>query len=133
MIKKLSTLIGTLTYAGLAAAGPMDQATSAAMLGFSAAHSPDEQAVERRFDADLAAAERREWMQTMASEPNQVGSAHDKANAEFMLHKFRDWGWDASIETFSVLYPIPKHISLQLIAPKQFTARLHEPAIKGDA
>ncbi|MGC2462419.1 MAG: M28 family metallopeptidase [Steroidobacteraceae bacterium] len=133
MIKKLSTLIGTLTYAGLAAAGPMDQATSAAMLGFSAAHSPDEQAVERRFDADLNAAELREWMQTMASEPNQVGSAHDKANAEFMLHKFRDWGWDASIETFSVLYPMPKHISLQLIAPKQFTARLHEPAIKGDA
>lgn len=133
MIKKLSTLIGTLTYAGLAAAGPMDQATSAAMLGFSAAHSPDEQAVERRFDADLDAAELREWMQTMASEPNQVGSAHDKANAEFMLHKFRDWGWDASIETFIVLYPIPKHISLQLIAPKQFTARLHEPAIKGDA
>ena len=53
----------------------------------------------------------------MSSEPNQVGSPHDKANAEFMLQQFRDWGWDAHIETFSVLYPTPKRIALQLLAP----------------
>jgi N-acetylated-alpha-linked acidic dipeptidase len=133
MIKKLPTLIGALIYAGVTAAGPADQASSGAMLGFSAANSLDEQAAERHFDAELNAGELREWMRTMASEPNQVGSAHDKANAEFMLQKFREWGWDASIETFSVLYPTPRHIALQLIAPKQFTARLAEPAIKGDA
>lgn len=133
MIKKLPTLIGALIYAGVTAAGPADQASGGAMLGFSAANSLDEQAAERHFDAELNAGELREWMRTMASEPNQVGSAHDKANAEFMLQKFREWGWDASIETFSVLYPTPRHIALQLIAPKQFTARLAEPAIKGDA
>jgi N-acetylated-alpha-linked acidic dipeptidase len=133
MQKNIPTLIGSLIYAALVAAAPLDQTSSAAMLGFSAMHALDEQATERRFDADLNAAELREWMQAMASEPNQVGSAHDKANADFMLHKFRDWGWDASIETFSVLYPTPKHISLQMIAPKKFTARLHEPRIQGDA
>ena len=133
MIKIISMLIGAAIYAGLVAADPTDQATGSAMLGFSAAHTLDEQAAERHFDADLNAAELREWMRTMASAPNQVGSAHDKANAEFMLQKFRDWGWDASIETFSVLYPTPRHLSLQLIAPKQFTAKLAEPAIKGDA
>ncbi|HXL97145.1 MAG TPA: M28 family peptidase, partial [Steroidobacteraceae bacterium] len=133
MIKIISMLIGAAIYAGLVAADPTDQATGSAMLGFSAAHTLDEQAAERHFDADLNAAELREWMRTMASAPNQVGSAHDKANAEFMLQKFRDWGWDASIETFSVLYPTPRHLSLQLIAPKQFTAKLKEPAIKGDA
>ena len=69
----------------------------------------------------------------MSSGPNQVGSPHDKANAEFMLQKFRDWGWDAQIETFNVLYPTPKHESLQLIAPRKFTARLQEPPIAGDA
>ena len=133
MIKIISMLIGAAIYAGLVAADRTDQATGSAMLGFSAAHTLDEQAAERHFDADLNAAELREWMRTMASAPNQVGSAHDKANAEFMLQKFRDWGWDASIETFSVLYPTPRHLSLQLIAPKQFTAKLAEPAIKGDA
>ena len=133
MIKIISMLIGAAIYAGLVAADPTDQATGSAMLGFSAAHTLDEQDAERHFDAELNAAELREWMRTMASAPNQVGSAHDKANAEFMLQKFRDWGWDASIETFSVLYPTPRHLSLQLIAPKQFTAKLAEPAIKGDA
>jgi N-acetylated-alpha-linked acidic dipeptidase len=133
MIKKLLTVIGALIYAGLAAAGSTDQASGGALLGFSAAHSLDEQAVEQHFDADLNAGELREWMRTMASEPNQVGSMHDKANAEFMLQKFREWGWDASIETYSVLYPTPRHIALQLIAPKHYTARLAEPAIKADA
>jgi len=128
--QKLPTAIGALMYAAIAAAGPTDQASGGAMLGFSAAHSLDEQATERLFDADLNAGELREWMRTMASEPNQVGSVHDKANAEFMLQKFREWGWDASIETFSVLYPTPRHIALQLIAPKRYTARLAEPAIK---
>src|ERR1700722_15539805 len=133
MIKKLPTLIGALIYAAVAAAGPTDQASGGAMLGFSGAHSLDEQAAEQLFDADLNAGELREWMRTMASEPNQVGSVHDKANADFMLQQFREWGWDASIETFSVLYPTPRRIALQLIAPKHYTARLAEPAIKADA
>jgi N-acetylated-alpha-linked acidic dipeptidase len=133
MIRKLSTLIVAAMYAGLLAAAPTDQVSSGSMLGFSAAGALDEQATERRFDADLNAAELREWMRTMSSAPNQVGSLHDKANAEFMLQKFREWGWDASIETFSVLYPTPRHLSLQLIAPKQFSAKLAEPAIKDDA
>jgi N-acetylated-alpha-linked acidic dipeptidase len=136
--RPLVALIGALICASLAlgvlaAAAAPDETTAVEMLGFSSASALDEQATERRFDAALNAAELREWMRTMASAPNQVGSAHDKANAEFMLHKFRDWGWDANIETFSVLYPTPRHISLQMLAPKKFTARLHEPPIEGDA
>jgi N-acetylated-alpha-linked acidic dipeptidase len=102
------------------------------MLGFSATHAAGERSLEQRFDDLLNAADQREWMQRMASDPNQVGSAHDKANAQFMLQQFRAWGWDADIETFSVLYPTPKRIALQMIAPMQFTAKLHEPALKGD-
>jgi N-acetylated-alpha-linked acidic dipeptidase len=89
--------------------------------------------LEQRFDADLSAADLRSWMQQMASAPNHVGSAHDKANAEYQLAKFREWGWDASIETFSVLYPTPREVSLELTAPTHFKARLSEPAIEGDA
>ena len=51
----------------------------------------------------------------MAAEPNHVGSPHDKANAEFTLQQFKDWGWDAKIETFQVLYPTPKKVALELI------------------
>jgi N-acetylated-alpha-linked acidic dipeptidase len=49
-----------------------------------------------------------------------------------MLEKFREWGWDAELETFYVLYPTPKKLALELVAPTQFTARLNEPAVDGD-
>jgi hypothetical protein len=73
-----------------------------AMLGFSPAGVSTQLGLERRFDAQLDPADQRSWLKQMSSEPNQVGSPHDKANAEFMLAKFREWGWDAHIETFNV-------------------------------
>jgi N-acetylated-alpha-linked acidic dipeptidase len=100
--------------------------------GFSASGAAAETRLEQRFDSDLAAADLRSWLEQMSSEPNHVGSAHDKANAEFELKKFREWGWDASIETFSVLYPTPRELSVELVAPTHFVARLTEPPIAGD-
>jgi N-acetylated-alpha-linked acidic dipeptidase len=108
-------------------------AAPADLEGFSAAGALNETQLEQRFDADISAADLSAWMEQMASEPNQVGSAHDKANAEFELAKFREWGWDASIETFSVLYPTPKEVLVELTAPTHFKARLSEPPIEGDA
>jgi N-acetylated-alpha-linked acidic dipeptidase len=122
--------------AGLAAAGSGEaQAPAAAgdIEGFSSGTAAVEAQLEQRFDADLSAADLRAWMQQMSSAPNHVGSAHDKANAEFQLAKFREWGWDASIETFSVLYPTPLEVSVELIAPTHFKALLSEPAIEGDS
>jgi N-acetylated-alpha-linked acidic dipeptidase len=101
--------------------------------GFSPGGATAEQELERRFDAGLSAAELREWMQTLASAPNHVGSPHDKANADFILNKFREWGWDASIEEFSVLYPTPREELLELVSPTHVVAKLREPPVEGDA
>jgi N-acetylated-alpha-linked acidic dipeptidase len=68
----------------------------------------------------------------MAAEPNQVGSAHDKANAEYTLQQFKAWGWDARIEVFDILYPTPREQSLQLVGPRPYAASLTEPPIPGD-
>ena len=103
-----------------------------AMQGFLPAHASAELTLESRFDAGLNAKEMRDWLERMSSEPNQVGSPHDKANAEFMLSAFRSWGWDAEIETFYVLYPTPKRELLELVAPKHFKATLTEPPVAGD-
>jgi N-acetylated-alpha-linked acidic dipeptidase len=53
--------------------------------------------LKQRFDASLNAAEMGGWMKTMAAEPNHVGSAHNKANAEMTLAQFKSWGWVAHI------------------------------------
>jgi N-acetylated-alpha-linked acidic dipeptidase len=119
--------------ATFAAANGADSASAAGIEGFSPRAAAAETQLEQRFDAELSAADLRGWMQQMASEPNHVGSAHDKANAEFQLKKFLEWGWEASIETYSVLYPTPREVAVELVAPTRFTARLTEPPIAGDS
>ena len=118
---------------GAAVAGSPSGHTDAAMLGFSTSAAKTQQSLEQRFDAQLDPADQQRWLKQMSSQPNQVGAPHDKANAEFMLAKFREWGWDAHIETFSVLYPTPKKVALALLGAHPYTAALSEPAVAGDA
>ena len=108
-----------LITSAAAAATPADRdgAAPGTMFGFSADHAVEQRALEQRFDAALSAADQREWLKLMTTEPNHVGSPHDKANAEWMLARFKEWGWDARIETFSVLYPTPKTELLELVTP----------------
>jgi len=110
-----------------------EHAPEQGMLGFNASGAAAQKSLEQRFDALLDPADQREWLKQMSAAPNQVGSPHDKANAEFMLAKFKEWGWDAHIETFNVLYPTPKKVALELKGPHPYTAKLHEPAVAGDA
>ena len=72
-------------------------------------------------------------MKLLSSQPNHVGSPHNKANADRILSWFKTWGWDAHIETFWVLYPTPISETLELVAPKRFEATLQEPPIPGDS
>ncbi len=89
--------------------------------------------IEKRFDAAISPAEMGGWMKTMAAEPNHVSSAHDKLNAEMTLQQFKDWGWDAKIETFKVLYPTPLQVGLDLLGAQTFKATLTEAPIPADA
>jgi N-acetylated-alpha-linked acidic dipeptidase len=88
--------------------------------------------LERDFDDAINPDEMREWLRQMASEPNHVGSPHDKANAEWELAQFKKFGWDAHIETFDVLYPTPTSESLELLGEHPFSATLQEPPLPGD-
>ncbi len=112
---------------------PVAETPAHLMLGYSSGHVAAQQALEAQFDAQLDAADLRSWLQDMSSQPNNVGSAHDKHNAETMLAQFKSWGWDAQIETFYVLYPTPLEEQLELVAPTHFVAALKEPAVAGDA
>src|SRR6185312_16951605 len=96
------------------------------MIGFKAENEQAERALEAKFDGQLSATEERDWLLQMSSAPNHVGSPHDKENADFILKKFQEWGWDAHIETFEVLYPTPKKVSIEMIAPTQFKLTLTE-------
>jgi N-acetylated-alpha-linked acidic dipeptidase len=71
-------------------------------------------------------------MERLSARPHHVGSAYGKDNAEWMLAKFKEWGWDARIEQFDVLFPTPKERRLELVEPSRFTAKLEEPVVALD-
>lgn len=107
---------------------------SACALSALTAQAAPDNSLEARFDAMIDPAEMGAWMKTMAAEPNHVGSAHDKLNAETTLAQFKSWGWDAKIETYWVLYPTPLEEGIALVSGPGagFKATLQEPPIPGD-
>jgi N-acetylated-alpha-linked acidic dipeptidase len=92
----------------------------------------DTAALEKNFDGLINPADQQQWLQQMASEPNHVGSPHDKANAEMELALFKQWGWDAHIEQFDVLYPTPISTTLELVTPEHMTLGGQEPPVPND-
>lgn len=102
------------------------------LTGFTKTGASAQAGLEARFDSLLRAEDQKAWLEQMASEPNHVGSPHNLANAEFMLAKFKEWGWEAQIERFEVLYPTPQETRVELVAPSRFVAKMREPAVPGD-
>ena len=123
-------------FIALAPAHPafaVEAPTSERLLGFDAAGTGAERALEAAFDAALDPAEQRAWMKRLTARPHHVGSPYDKENSEFLASLFRSFGFDTRIEEFLVLFPVPKTRLLELVAPSAFTASLTEPALAEDA
>ncbi|MCL5287145.1 MAG: M28 family peptidase [Acidobacteria bacterium] len=104
----------------------------APLQGFSAEGSRVEREWETKFRAIPSAANMREYMQRLSARPHHIGSPYGKDNAEWMLAKFKEWGLDAKIEVFTVLFPTPKERVVELVEPTKFVAKLQEPAVSAD-
>ncbi len=87
---------------------------------------------EQKFRSIPEPARLREYMKRLSARPHHIGSAYGRDNAEWILARFKEWGWDAKIETFEVLFPTPKERVLELLEPKRFVAALKEPALSED-
>jgi len=116
----------------LLAATPDTPGNDQPLNGYSAASSRSQRDWETRFRAVPEPQKLRDYMQRLSARPHHVGSPYDKDNAEWMLTKFKEWGLDANIETFDVLFPTPKARMVELVEPTKFTAKLQEPALPVD-
>jgi len=101
--------------------------------GFQAEASRAERRWEEKFKAIPSPQKMRDYMQRLSARPHNVGTPYDKDNAEWLLAKFREFGLDAHIETFDVLFPTPVERAVELVegGPK-FVAKLEEPAVAVD-
>jgi N-acetylated-alpha-linked acidic dipeptidase len=105
---------------------------SSQLLGYSSQSSQQQKDWEKKFREGIVPDNIRENMRRLSARPHNVGSPYDKDNAEWILSKFKEWGFDARIESFSVLFPTPKERVVELLEPTKFKANLQEPALQID-
>ena len=111
-------------------AAPADE--PATLQGFSSNSSQKERDWEAKFSSIPSTDNLRDYMQHLSARPHHVGSPYDKDNAEWILAHFKEWGWDAHIENFDVLFPTPRERLVEMLEPTHFKAKLEEPTVPGD-
>ena len=116
--------MGLWTGAGAAAPEPLD--------GFSTGGSEAQRKLEAAFRALPQPENLRQYMQRLSAHPHHVGSPYDKENADWILARFKEWGFEAAIESFDVLFPTPKTRVLEMLEPVRFTAALQETNLAVD-
>ena len=100
--------------------------------GFTAESSRIEREWEGKFKAIPEPSRMRDAMQRLSARPHHVGSPYDKQNAEWIRDQFAAYGWQATIESFDVLFPTPKTRLVELVAPTTVRLKLQEPRVPED-
>jgi N-acetylated-alpha-linked acidic dipeptidase len=129
MKKKVQSIL-CIIGASLISVAAMSQKS---ITGFTETSAAKQKQTEQKFDAVLSAEKIGATIKDLAGKPHHLGSVGGKAVAENILARFKSYGWDASIETYQVLFPTPKTRSLEMISPTSYKALLKEPALKEDA
>ena len=65
-------------------------------------NAPPDRSLEKQFDSHLSSADMKARLERLSARPHHLGSAYDKANAEFILSQYKAWGFEARIEEFVV-------------------------------
>jgi len=90
------------------------------------------QAWDVRFRAIPDARNIGEYVRIMSARPHHLGSPYGKQTAEWILARFKEWGWDAQIENYDVLFPTPKERLVEMVEPTTFRLALEEPPVAVD-
>jgi N-acetylated-alpha-linked acidic dipeptidase len=125
-------MLSSLSFGSDPVSSNQSAVNQAALVGYSPRASQSEREWEVKFRAIPDPANLREYMRRLSARPHHVGSPYDKDNAEWILAHFKEWGLDAHIERFDVLFPTPKIRVLEMVSPTTFTAKLEEPALAVD-
>jgi N-acetylated-alpha-linked acidic dipeptidase len=107
-------------------------AENESLLGFTPESAARQLELERTFDSHITADNMAEWMEYITSKPIYVGSPHNKETADWMVERFRSWGFEAELAEYHVMFPTPRIRQLELLSPTRYTAQLREPTIEGD-
>lgn len=107
-------------------------AQSKELLGFSNNSSSKQIELEKSFDQLLSSENIGRSIKELSAVPHHIGSPGGAAVAKSIENDFKNYGWDAKIETYQVLFPTPVTRLLEMTSPKLYKALLKEPALKED-
>ena len=129
---KQQLLKATFLFLAITAVGFSGDNNNKDYSGFSDGDAKIQKKLETRYDSLLKAPDIDYFVKTLSAHPHHLGSVGDKNNVEFILQKYREWGFDARIDTFYALFPTPKTRLLEAMSPIKYKAVLQEPALKED-
>ena len=87
----------------------------------------------REFQRQVSADRIREFHRFLSAEPHVAGSARDRLLAEWTRDRFNEFGLDeVAIVEHEVLLPYPDEVSVEMTAPRAWTASMKEDPVPGD-
>ena len=89
------------------------------LMGFSTEQSQKQLQLEAEFDKLVTPSNLDSWMKYLSARPHHVGSPYDKEVVDFVSAKIEEWGYDARVERFDVLFPTPKDYAFSKLHVKQ--------------
>ncbi|MDP9146579.1 MAG: M28 family peptidase [Acidobacteriota bacterium] len=126
-------LLGVSGVSHLTTAAARVSADEQPLSGYSVESSRTERQWEQKMREIPSPDNLRAYMQRLSARPHHVGSPYDKDNAEWIAAKFKEFGLDAHIEQFDVLFPTPKERAVELVeGGLKFSAKLQEPPVPQD-
>jgi N-acetylated-alpha-linked acidic dipeptidase len=109
-----------------------EQEAPAELAGFSGDSARAERQWEQKFRSTISTGNIGDYAKLLSARPHHVGSPYDQQDEEWLVAKFKEWGWDVQVESFQILFPTPKERVLEMVEPSRFLAKLQEPPIAED-
>ena len=118
----------------LAAVGLLAASEVAKMAGFSPQAAATENATEQSFRDRISAGDIMKFHRYLTAEPHPAGSPRNNDLAKWVADQWRQQGLeDVTIHEYDVLNSSPRQISLEMIKPKHYRARLREDSYGVDS
>jgi N-acetylated-alpha-linked acidic dipeptidase len=101
-------------------------------LGFFPASEESREKGERTFLATPTPEQSEKWLRRLTEEPHVAGTANDKALAEMVRDRLKEFGFDAEIVAYPVLLNYPKRVALKMLEPSAQELSLFEEGYPAD-
>ena len=124
----------TLTLSHLGACLTPQTASEASITGFTPAHAQDESRAELQFKSSISSSRIRDYHRYFTLKPHPAGTKNDYEVAQYIAEQWKKQGLeDVVIRQYDVLGTRPVSTTLEMVAPKKYSAVLREQPYGIDA